>query len=427
MGAAIERYASGAWLTRPLVTFVGAAMVIGTIAALGWLIISAHGTVDFKGRPLGTDFSSFWTAGRMALEGRAAQAYDWTAHFEFQQRVHGVQLFYPWSYPPIFLVLAALVATLPYLPALIAWQATTMLAALATLWTILPRPAVLLLGLGFPGVLICLGHGQTGFLTGALLAGGLLCLRRHPLLAGVLFGLLAYKPQFGLLLPFVLAARGEWRAIAAAAVTVAAAVVVTLSLWGWPVWQAFLDSITLTRSVVFEPGNTGFEKFQSAFAWMRLWGAPLSVAYGMQALVTGAVLIACLWIWRGSASFRLMAAALLTGTLLSSPYVLDYDFIVLGMALAFLVAHGLECGFRPWEQTLLALAWIAPVAARPLAGATYLPIGFFALVVVFIMIVVRVRSEQSETPKIAHRADRLGQRAVLADLTPRRGGSHQGA
>jgi glycosyl transferase family 87 len=398
MMAAIERFASGAWLTRPLIGLVGALMVVGTIAALAALLVTAHGAIDAYGRPLGTDFSSFWSAGRMALEGRAPQAYDWAAHFEFQHRVHGVELYYPWSYPPVFLVVPMAVATLPYVPALFAWQAATLLAAMATLWAILPRPSALLLGLGFPAVLICLGHGQTGFLSGALLAGGLVCLPRHQVLAGVLFGLMAYKPQFGLLLPFVLLVGGDWRAIAAAAVTVAAAVTFTFALWGLPVWQAFLDSIPLTRSVVLEPGNTGFEKFQSAFAWMRMWGAPLTVAYGLQGLVTGAVLVACLWIWHGRASHRLKAAALLTGTLLSTPYVLDYDLIVQGMALAFLVAHALEGGFHPWEKTVLALAWVAPVAARSLAAPTYLPLGFLALAAVFIMIVVRVRSERVGLP-----------------------------
>src|SRR5215207_2469367 len=113
MTAAIERFASGAWLTRPLITFTGAAMVVGTVVALGGLLMSAHGAIDVYGRPLGTDFSSFWTAGRMALEGHAAQTYDWAAHFEFQQRVHGVDVFYPWSYPPVFLAVAMAVAALP--------------------------------------------------------------------------------------------------------------------------------------------------------------------------------------------------------------------------------------------------------------------------------------------------------------------------
>jgi alpha-1,2-mannosyltransferase len=262
----------------------------------------------------------------------------------------------------------------------------------ATLWAILPRPSALLLGLGFPAVLICLGHGQTGFLTGALLAGGLVCLPRHQVLAGVLFGRMAYKPQFGLLLPFVLLARGDWRAVAAAAVAVAAAVALLFALWGFPVWQAFLDSVPSMRSVVFEAGNTGFEKFQSAFAWMRMCGASLAVAYALQGLVTGAVLVACLWIWRGRASYRLKAAALLTGTLLSTPYVLDYDLIVLGMALAFLVADGLERGFHPWEKTVLALAWIAPVVARSLTAVTYLPLGFLALAAVLTCTRTRGRS-----------------------------------
>ena len=36
-------------------------------------------------------------------------------------------------------------------------------------------------------------------------------LDRRPVLAGVLFGLLAYKPQFGLMVPLVLAVSGRWR------------------------------------------------------------------------------------------------------------------------------------------------------------------------------------------------------------------------
>jgi hypothetical protein len=393
---AIERYATGAWLTPPLITFTAVMMIAGTVVALGYLLVTAHGTVDAYGRPLGTDFSSFWTAGRMALEGRAAAAYDWPVHFAFQQKTHGVDLFFPWSYPPIFLVVAAALASLPYLLSLLVWQGATLLASLATLRAIVPGGRAVLLGLGFPAVLVCLGHGQTGFLTAALLAGGLVALPRHDIVAGILFGLLAYKPQFGLLLPFALAATGQWRTIAVAAATVLATIGVAYAVWGWPVWQAFLDSLPLTRTIVLEPDTTTFEKFQSAFAWMRLWGLSLPVAYSLQALVTGGALIGCIWIWRSGIAFRLKAAALLVATLLSSPYVLDYDFVVLGMALAFFVAEGLEAGFRRWEKTVLALVWIAPVAAREIAKLMYLPLGFLALVAVFLLIVMRVRSEHAE-------------------------------
>src|SRR5262245_42385786 len=188
-----QRFASGAWLTPGLITFTGLAMLAGTLAALVLLFATAHGTVDAYGRPLGTDFSCFWTAGRMVLEGRAAAAYHWAAHFQVQRATHGVDLFFPWSYPPVFLLVAATLAALPYVASLLVWQGVTLLACLTTLRAILPSRQALLLGLGFPAVLVCLGHGQTGFLTAALLAGGLVVLPRHQVLAGISFGLLAYK------------------------------------------------------------------------------------------------------------------------------------------------------------------------------------------------------------------------------------------
>ena len=60
------------------------------------------------------------------------------------------------------------------------------------------------LALAFPAVFVNLGHGHNGFLTAALIGFALLWLDRRPVVAGILFGLLAYKPQFGLMIPLVL-------------------------------------------------------------------------------------------------------------------------------------------------------------------------------------------------------------------------------
>jgi hypothetical protein len=387
-------WSSGAWLTPQRMRFTAAMLLAGTVVALAWLLLTATGTVDRFGRPLGTDFSSFWTAGRMALDGHAALAYDWQSHWQVQKQTHGIDLYYPWSYPPVFLLAVAALATLPYLPALLLWQGGSLLAALTVFRAILPQPSALLFGLGFPAVLVCLGNGQTGFLTAVLLGGGVLALPRHEALAGILFGMLVYKPQFGILIPFALAAGGYWRAIGAATATVVTSVAVTLIIWGWPVWQAFLDSLPLTERVVFEAGDTGFEKFQSIFAWVRLWGGPLPLAYGLQGLVTLGALAACLWIWRSGAADRLKGAALLTAALLSSPYVLDYDLVAFGLALALFAAHAMEHGFRPWEKTLLAAAWLTPVGDRVVARLTFIPLGFLTLAIVFLLIVKRAYAEQ---------------------------------
>ncbi|WP_164076627.1 glycosyltransferase 87 family protein, partial [Stenotrophomonas maltophilia] len=75
-----------------------------------------------------------------------------------------------------------------------------------------PVPGVTMVAIGFPAVLVTLGHGHNSFLSAGLIGFGLVLLARRPALAGVLIGLLAFKPQFGLVLPVVLVLGGHWRA-----------------------------------------------------------------------------------------------------------------------------------------------------------------------------------------------------------------------
>ena len=396
-----DRLADGAWLEPRLIAFVTGFLLIAWMVVFILLFATARGTLDAFGRPLGTDFAAFYSAGRMALEGQAPLTYDWPAHLAAERMLHGVDVLSPWSYPPIFLMVTAALATLPYVASLLVWSGATLAFAAAMLWRIMPGIRVMLIGLACPAVLVCLGHGQTGFLTAGLLVAGALALPRHEIVAGVAFGLLAYKPQFAILIPVALLAGGHWRAIGAAALTVAALVGISLALWGVPVWEAFFNSLHASRTIVLEQGSTGFEKFQSAFAWWRLWGARLPLAYAAQAIVTVASVGATFLVWRSDADARLKAAVLLLAALLSSPYVLDYDFVVLGMAVACLVAHALQHGFARWEKTLLALAWLCPLFARTVAGTTLLPVGFFILLAVFALAVQRAlagAAARAETP-----------------------------
>jgi alpha-1,2-mannosyltransferase len=137
---------------------------------------------------------------------------------------------------------------------------------------------------------------------------------------------------------------------------------------------------------------------------VRLLGGPVTAAYALQGLVTAGAAVGCAWVWRQQVSMRLKGAALLVGALLSTPYVLDYDLVVLGMAVALLVAHGLEQGFQPWEKTVLALAWLAPSGGRAVAKLVLLPVGFLLLVAVFAFVVAHVRAER--VPKTSQLAVR---------------------
>ncbi|RYD90025.1 MAG: DUF2029 domain-containing protein, partial [Sphingomonadales bacterium] len=302
--------------------------------------------------------------------------------------------FYGWHYPPFFLGIAALLASMPYLVALAVWQISSFGFYLAAVRAIAPpSKALLFVAIGFPAVFVTVGHGHNAFLTAGLLGFGLLLLNRRPLLAGVLIGLLAYKPQFGLILPIVLLLGGHWRATLAAATTVLTmSAAVTLRL-GPGVWTAFLEGAEFTKTTILEQGITGWHKIQSTFSALRSFGAPVDVAYAGQAVVTVAVIATLvLVVWR-KADPRLVASLTACGALLATPYCLDYDMTILGVAIAFAVAHGVEKGFAPWEKTLLALLWATPLFARVVMQWTHIPLGVLVTGTLFAFLAARCLRE----------------------------------
>ena len=263
------------------------------------------------------------------------------------------------------------------------------------------RSLWLLLALAFPAVFVNIGHGHNGFLTTALFAFALVQLDRRPIVAGILFGLIAYKPQFGLLIPLVLAATGRWRSFASAAATVALVAAVTTLAFGMDTWRAFFTFADYTRAVVLETGETGWHKIQSVFSWARMWGAPVTLAYAIQGAVTILVAGALVWLWRSPVSFALKAAALCIATILATPYSLDYDLMLLAPAIAYLACDGLARGFAPWEKTALAFLWIVPLIARGIGQVTLIPLGVIAMIVVFALVLRRTRADLGTAPGTA--------------------------
>jgi glycosyl transferase family 87 len=390
---------SGDWLTRERVRFIAAVLLLASAAGFVFLVVTAHGVIDRQGRPLGTDFSNVYAAGTYALEDQAPAAFDPPQQFAREQQIFGdATQFYGWHYPPFFLFVAAALAWMPYGIALAVWQAATLALYLLMMRSVVARaPPImagrdhlwLLLTLAFPAVLINIGHGQNGFLTAALLGGALVMLERRPIAAGILFGVLVYKPQYGLLVPLVLIASGRWKCFVSAAITVALLTLVTTLVFGMEAWRAFFASTEFTRTVVLEQGNTGWHKIQSVFAWARMWGAPIPLAYALQGGVILGIAAALVWLWRSAAPYPLKAAALCLATILATPYSFDYDMMVLAPAIAFVAVDGFTRNFGPWEKTLLAVLWLVPILARGVAQISLIPLGVPAMLAVFAVILQR--------------------------------------
>jgi alpha-1,2-mannosyltransferase len=369
--------------------------------AWGWLLLSvtavigtawiaaARGGLDLAGKPLGADFTSFWTASKLALAGSPAGVYDIAAHHAQQTAIFGRDTGYAaFFYPPIFLLICLPLAALPYLASLAAWLAATgaLYWRMARAWLGEAFGAMPIFA--FPAVLTNIGHGQNGFLSAALLGAGALWLERRPIVAGLCLGALAYKPHLGIMIPIALAIASRWKTFAAAGATVIALAAASYGLFGLETWRGFLTDSGLARSAL-EQGLVGDAKMQSAFAAVRLWGCGLGLAYGVQACVAAIAAAGLIWLHRREPDSSAEGPAMIVAALLASPFLLDYDLIILAAPLAWMLREGANKGFLSWEKTILLATFVLPAVSRLLATDAKLPLAPFVLTALFVAILRR--------------------------------------
>jgi hypothetical protein len=340
---------------------------------------------------LGTDFVNYWTGGRLALTGRVEVVYDLARYnallhewFSPHQRLMN------FSYPPHALLVFMGFGALPYLAALVLWS----LAGLASfVWVALGRwprreDATLVIAIVLaPVVWANIVIGQFGLLLATAFVGALRALPARPVLAGALIGALTVKPQLGLLLPLMLVALREWRALAAAAATAALLVALSVVLFGTAPWHAYVG-VTMPFQWQFVEIMNGFYRFQMTTPYAVFWflGLPVQVALWLQAAVSVAVAAAAWMVLRSGASWPLKGAVVALGSTLMVPYVLAYDLAIPYAALLWYLREG---GVRsePLGVALVGLLWALPFALGALAQTHGLPLLPVVLLAVYVWLV----------------------------------------
>ena len=352
-----------------------ALLALAHVVALVALVWLARSGVDPRGEPLGSDFVSFWTAGRLALARHAAEAYSPNADFSAERAFFGHPIgWYAFFYPPVFLIACWPLGLLSYLTALAAWLATTFAAFAAALRGLSKRFVNPLTLVAFPGVFATVGHGQNAFLTTALFAGGASLLERRPALAGALFGLLCFKPQLAAVVPLGLLVAGRFRALAAMAAVAVALAALSAYAFGVSTWAAFLAETPMARATL-ERGLVDPAKMQSVFAAVRVLGGADALAYAAQGAAALAALAALVLTLRREPNARRQFALVAAVTCLTTPFLLDYDLTLLIAPIAILADEGLATGFLPYEIVTLIAAYLLPGFARPLAQYAHLPLS----------------------------------------------------
>lgn len=350
---------------------VAAAYAAGFIA----LIALSRDMLAPSGKPMGYDFITFWSAGALTLAGDAAAAFDMARIVAVQRSIApGSDAVFLWHYPPTFQLVAAGLALFPYLVAYFGFIGLSLAIYLAVLRHLVPWREASILLIAFPGTFIAFLHGQNALLSAALMGGALLALDRRPLLAVLCIGLLAYKPQFGVLFPFALMIAGQWRAFGAAAATVAVFVAVSTLVLGADLWRVFFENANVIGRVM-STGELPWSKMPSAFALAAQLGAGPTGAYLSQAIVALVAAGAALLVWWRCGPTPLAGATLVAATLLLPPYLFDYETALLAIPLAILARDLIDRGAGRGEKVLLLVLFVSPVLMTVIAQLIGLQVG----------------------------------------------------
>lgn len=363
--------------------------------------------LDVTGQQIGRDFINVWAAPQLAFQGRLETLFDLRGYHEAIGALFGHRLpFHNWSYPLFTLPLFWPFAQLPYFVALAVWTLGLWGAFAAITLSQVERPnrSYALLALLFaPACLINVVSGQNGFLSAALMLAGVICLDRRPVVAGILFGLLAFKPQLAFGPTFTLFALGAWRVTAATILTAIALVVGSVALFGIEPWQHYFD-VTAPYQVLLLQNFEGFytTMMVSAFAGARTFGLSYSGAMAIQIAVTLAVLVGAYFAIRRTSDPRRRAFVLASAAPLLTPYAFNYDLTALAAALIWTLEGRLSR--RGEWRSVYFVAYCAPIATMDLQpqGVGLMP---FVLIAAFLMSLHEAC--RTEEPKPTHRSTQI--------------------
>jgi alpha-1,2-mannosyltransferase len=374
---------------------IAAAAIIWEICELNWvpgrfaaLVAQISQTHSGQGATkitllTGGDFNWFWATGKALGQGLDADFYDPAA---FSPLLRGLLHYDPGGtillvYPPLVLPLFSAFALVPLALSYTAYCTLSLLISAFLLrfagfpwWCIL-------LGLISPAASTWLYGGQLDLICGAILVYGLSRVECAPGFAGLALSLLVLKPQFTLLVPVAVLARGQWKAVLTGTLGVAFFAAISLAYWRNASWTAFLHEGQANMGALLEapfiygaahPADYDFQFSGISVFWMlRSLHLGLPIAYAAQGAATLMAIGAAWLVWRHPA---IMLQRRLIFTVLLVPFTSPYGFTG-SLCMYSTVLPLLARRDTPWRNAILAWLWAAPGLGFGIAKAHHILIG----------------------------------------------------
>lgn len=335
---------------------------------------------------LGRDFINYFNSSLLILSDDVLRLFDTVKYWEFIKDYHGEDMsFHNWSYPPHIWLFTWPLGLLPYIPSLLIWSALSCLLFFfaAKLHTFNTADAIILLLA--PAGLICLLTGQNGLLTSAIFVSAFALKDRRPRLAGILIGCLTVKPQLGIFIPIVLILMRDWKVIFWAGVSTVTLVGSSILLFGLEPWEKFLHEVLPLQVLILESANAPFSYMvPSFFMGLKLLGVPMGTAKTLHFICTFFVVGIVVWAFWKKRNYDLQLAVLFTGTVLFSPYIVNYDLSILTMAAYLYYRYLVQSGKTMSRYSYYLVGFVATAAINTFILSSF---GIYAtsLVIMFFM------------------------------------------
>ncbi|AQS85122.1 MAG: glycosyltransferase family 87 protein [Acetobacter aceti] len=348
------------------------------------------GWTDGAGHPFCEDFLNLWSAGFLLLHDHLMVAYNFEAFHHFQTSIvhHDINL-YHYSYPPVTALLSLPFSLFPYPVACVLWQGGGWFAFALVLRRIFPKHWCLL-ALAWPAVFVNTLSGQTGCWMAAIMGHALIALQDgRKIQAGLLFALLVAKPQLGWIVPLALLSGREWKTLFTMAMGSLGLLAMSIMTSGVQPWLAWHERLGILRRYILEDGSGVMQRMMSVFVLVRHAGADVTTAWLMQSVATLISVVLLMLVWskarENNISFPAKASALIFAMLTATPYVSDYDCVVLAFPCIWLWPLADRGG-----RFILGLAALSPIMAAGIALGTGIPLAAVFLWAGFLWAVIRV-------------------------------------
>ncbi len=361
-------------------------------------LLPSRGFLNSNGGTVGNDFLAFYSAAILTWNQPASDVFDLTRLFALQDVISGTTIHFPFPYPPPFLFYVAPLAGLHYLPALYVWLAAT---STPFIWLVkkLSGVSALVIVLAPPLIQNAIS-GQNGALTASLFAGGLLLItNKRPLSAGILFGLLFYKPQVFILIPICLLCAREYRAIGSLIATCSVLALGSIAAFGIDIWIKYLAFLPQQLAFVLD-ARLPVARCATFFMLAFHASGSLAIANAVQMASTIGAWVLVGWSWRKTSAVLPRALSFCVALPLSTPYMLEYDLAVWTLPAAILLGRLWRGDSSVADRLGFAFLWCLP----PLIWAMSFTQQYVSVLPILPLVAYAIRIVRQAAAQEANRA-----------------------